>query len=854
MLSACAGISCRICCMLALCLPVAAIAAALPAPGPIVRITTPLDDSQRIELKGHVPPVLSKALDLGPAERTLPLERVVMVLGSTAAQESDLAQFLRNVQIRARPEYHRWLTPEAFGKRFGVAPEDLATLRGWLQSHGFRVEDPLPGRRALVFSGTVGQLDATFGTRMHRYLRHGEPHLSNSVNPTVPTALAGVVRGFASLNDFRLQPQFRRGKLGPQTNLTNGTHALGPGDFAVIYDLVSSYAAGLNGAGRTIAIIGRSDIESVDINNFRSKFGLPAALPTGVLAGSDPGLVSGDETESDLDLEWAGGIAPAATLKFVTAKSTPTTDGIVLSSQYAVEQNLADVITVSYGACESPGDVSGGTTLFNQLWQQAAAQGTSVFVSSGDAGAAGCDAPGETAATQGLGVNLVCTSPYSTCVGGTEFTADIAAASTYWSGTNNPETLVSALQYIGEAVWNQSGTVAGGANLWASGGGASLYYAKPAWQLAVGVPSDGQRDVPDVSLSASSSHDPFLIYSSDNRSHTSTLEGIGGTSDAAPSMAAIAALLIQQQNGRVGSFNPILYDLSSRQAGGGAAVFHTITSGNNSVPGQVGFSASAGDPWYSQATGLGSPDAGMLIAHWNDFTPSGAGLIPASAVLPSAAAIGAASLTLPATTPWSATVGGGGSGWLTVTPASGTGSAPLTYAATANTVSSARSGTITIDGQVLTITQAAASGAGSQLHLSAASLSFGTDEIGTATTQKLLVSNTGGASLTLGTISITGAAQSDYADSGSCVAGLVLIAGASCFLQVSFDPTSTGSRSATLQIGGTAVALSGTGEPSTGGDGPLPTWSYALLAAALMSIAALRRPRVQAGRSGGCRG
>src|SRR5262249_49664181 len=199
-------------------------------------------------------------------------------------------------------------------------------------------------------------------------------------------------------------------------------------------------------------------------------------LPTVVLAGADPGLVSGDQTESDLDLEWAGAVAPAATLKFVTAQSTSTTDGVILSAQHAVNSNVADIITVSYGACESRGDVSGGTTLFNQLWQQAAAQGISVFVSSGDAGAAGCDSPSATTATHGAGVNLVCSSPYSTCVGGTQFAADVSAPSSYWSGSNS-STFASALGYIGEAVWNQSGSQPGGAGLWASGGGVSLYYA-----------------------------------------------------------------------------------------------------------------------------------------------------------------------------------------------------------------------------------------------------------------------------------------------------------------------------------------------------------------------------------------
>jgi subtilase family serine protease len=825
---------------LALFLSITASAADAAPPGPVARITARIDDTQRVELDGHVHRAILDSVDLGAAAPDLPARRIVMVLGGTPAQEADLVQFLRNVQTRGQPEYHHWLTPQSFGQRFGVAAADVGAIRGWLRSKGFQLEPPSAGNRSIVFSGTVGLVNSALAARMHQYRWHGEQHLANSENPTVPQAFSTVVRGFASLHDFRLQPQFRRSAIHAEVNLGNGTHGLAPADFAVIYDLTSTYANGLNGTGRTLAVIGRSDVQTADINNFRATFGLAAALPTVILAGDDPGLVANDQTESDLDLEWGGGIAPSVALEFVTAKSTNTTDGVLLSSQYAVEHNLADVITVSYGGCESTSDVSGGTTFFNQLWQQAAAQGTSVFVASGDSGAAGCDTAGSTSATHGLGVNMLCSSPYSTCVGGTEFTADISTPGTYWSTTNTPGTYASALRYIGEAVWNQSGSVSGGSGLWSSGGGASIYYAKPAWQLSTGVPSDGYRDVPDVALNASLAHDPTLIYSSDGNPG-STLEAIGGTSVAAPAMAAIAVLVAQRQNGRVGTFNPTLYGLSGLQTNGGAPVFHSITTGSNTVPGQAGFTASATDPVYNQATGLGSVDAGLLVAHWNDFAGSSPGLSPASAVLPATASVGSAALNLPSTTTWSASVNGG-SGWLTVTPTSGTGSTPITYSAAANTASTARTGTITIDGQPLTLTQAAASGTAAQLSLSSSTVSFGTDQVGvTAAGQALLVSNTGGTSLNLGRISITGTAQADYAQAGTCTAGLVLTPGASCVLQVSFDPTTAGARPATLQIGSVSVALSGTGELEFSADGPMPLWAYAVMGAFMLVIGTVRR-------------
>ncbi len=792
-----------------------------------------------------------KVEDLGDADPGLRAERLIMLLHGSAAQDASLEQFLQDAQTRGRPDYHRWLNPQSFGRRFGVAAADIAVIRTWLESKGFRIDEEPAGARSIVFSGSIAQLNTAFAVHIHRYRWHGDSHLANSASPTIPAALSGVVAGFASLSDFRHAAQHRMPQIRPQYT-AGGSNYLGPADFATIYDLVSPYARGITGMGRSIAVIGRSSVQSVDLSNFRSFFGLSSTLPNVIYANGNntaPPLVSGDETESDLDLEWTGATAQSATIRFVTTASTMLTDGVDLASQWAVSNDVADVISLSYGGCEAAGDVSGGTTLYNQLWQQAAAQGTSVFVSAGDAGAAGCDLDSSPKATHGLGVNAVCSSPYSTCVGGSEFSADVADPGSYWSTGNASGTRASALSYIPEAVWNQSGSVSGGVDLWASGGGASIYFAKPAWQLAAGVPSDGRRDVPDVALSASSVHDGYVLFSSDGHP-AGTVLIIGGTSAAAPSMAGIAVLVAQSQNGRVGNFNPVLYGLSGMQANGGAPVFNLITSGNNSVPGQTGFSASSSDPTYNQATGLGSVDAGQLIAHWADYTAPVFGLSPTAAVVPATTFVGAASLTLPSTTSWSAVVGGGGAGWLSVTPASGTGSAPLTYSATANSASGARSGTITVDGQVLSVTQAAGKGSTAEGIVSAANLDFAADPVGqSSSSQQVLVSDTGHADLTLGAISLSGGEAGDFSESGSCVAGLVLSPGASCYLNIGFDPTALGTRTATLQIdlgsgGPMTVGLTGIGSAAPRDiDAPWPPWAYALLAV-LLYVIAYRRQRM----------
>src|SRR5271165_4591500 len=444
--------------------------AVAPSAAPAARIMQRIDESERIALKGQVHRAVRDSVDLGEADPKQLAERIIMVLRGSAAQDADLEQFLKNVQVRGRPEYHRWLNPQSFAQRFGVAAADVAVIRTWLEAKGFRIDEEPAGGRAIIFSGTIGQLNAAFATHVHRYQYRGESHLANAANPTIPKALAEVVVGFASLHDFRHAPQHLAPRVRPQYT-TGGVNYLAPGDFATIYDLVAPYASGTTGMSRSIAVIGRSSVQSVDLSDFRSFFGLSSTLPTFVYANSSnkaPPLVSGDETESDLDLEWSGAVAPSATIKLVTTASTRLSDGIDLAAQWAVSNILADVISVSYAGCESTGDVSGGTTLYNQLWQQAAAQGTSVFVSSGDAGAAGCDADSSSKATHGLGVNALCSSPNSSCVGGTQFSADVSNPSTYWSTSNTTGTQASALSYIPEAVWNQSGNVSGGADLYSS--------------------------------------------------------------------------------------------------------------------------------------------------------------------------------------------------------------------------------------------------------------------------------------------------------------------------------------------------------------------------------------------------
>ena len=585
---------------------------------PQTRLTGQIDENDRVTLTHNRHPKLNRAQDMGLAEDSLQIDRMILSLSPDANQKAALDQFLLDAHNPASPQFGQWLTPQEFEKQFGVSDNDIKTVTRWLTSHGFTVNDIPTGHRSIVFSGSAQQIRNAFHTQMRRFKVDNEDHIANATDPEIPEALSAVVNGVVSLHNFHSRPM--RTNVKPMPQFTNGTsHSMSPADFYTIYNLKPVAAQSINGSGRTIAILGRTNILTSDIQQFQSTMGLPANLPQIIVNGANPGRVSGDEGESDLDLEWAGAIAPAATVKFVTSKSTTTTDGIDLSVTYAVSNNVADIISLSYGLCEADLGTT-GLDFYNSKWQQAAAQGISVFVSAGDSGAADCDSGSATTATRGKAINGLCSSPYSTCVGGTQFN-DTANPSTYWASTNNANDQSSALSYIPEVVWNESGTVTGGSGLWAGGGGVSTYFAKPSWQSAPGVPNDGKRDVPDVSLTAAS-HDGYRVYSSDNTTSTQTLYVFGGTSASAPSFAGIMALINQKTGYRQGNANPRFYQLANSQANGGPAYFHLITSGNNSVPGQAGFSASTSTPYYNLATGLGSVDGNVLVNHWTDALPS----------------------------------------------------------------------------------------------------------------------------------------------------------------------------------------------------------------------------------------
>jgi subtilase family serine protease len=585
----------------------------IPANSQTIRSVAALDESRLVTLTGNIHPLARAEFDFGPVDAETRLDRMILELQPSATQQAQLNIFVVDQQDPASALYHQWLTPSEYGARFGASPLQLRQVTTWLTGHGFAIDEIAVNNRLVIFSGTAAQVAETFRTQIRRYKIEGVDHIANAGDPQIPASLSGIIAGVVSLHDFRRTSAiFSRHSLnaeplaGPRAEFSAGaTHYMFPADFATIYDLKALYTEGTNGAGTSIAIAGRSNIKVSDVATFRVTSGLAANTPTVLAPATDPGLVGGDQDEATLDVEWSGAVAPAAQVMLVVEASTATSDGVDLAAQYIVNHATAPVVSVSYGSCEQAMG-SAEQAFYGSLWQQAASQGMSVFVAAGDAGAAGCDT-GADAVGAGAGVNGLCSSPYSTCVGGTEFNEGPDYAQ-YWAASNLPAN-ASALSYIPEQVWNESGAN-GGSGLWASGGGLSAVYAQPVWQKGVGVTvaaqdTEGMRTVPDVAMAAAD-HDGYVMY------ENGTYLVIAGTSAASPSFAGVMALVVEEHGGAgQGNPNPELYALANTAR----SPFHATPLGDNTVPGVTGFTATG--RMYNLATGLGSVDGAALVGAWD---------------------------------------------------------------------------------------------------------------------------------------------------------------------------------------------------------------------------------------------
>src|SRR5215813_8206249 len=628
--------------------------------------------------------------DRGRVMDSISLQHMLLQLKRSPQKEQSLQQFIRELQTLGSPNYHRWLTAQEFGARFGVDQPDLEAVTAWLQSQGFRVNVVYPSGMIIDFSGTAGHVRKAFQTEIHHLAVQGQMHIANMSEPRIPAALAPLIAGVVSLHDFRPHPMHRMRK--PRPELTFGglfgdTYALVPADLATIYNLNPLFSSGISGQGQSIVLIEDTDVFSAgDWTTFRSTLGLSgytsasfASLHPAPSGGANnclpPGVIAPNDAEAILDAEWASAAAPSAAIQMAACADTATTFGGLIAFQNLINgSEPPSIVSISYGQCETVNGEAANAA-YSSAYQQAVAEGVSVFVAAGDSGAAGCD-NGALVATHGIGVNAFASTPYNVAVGGTDFSDTFSGTNlSYWNSTNTPA-FGSAISYIPEIPWNDScagalvsaylgysptygptslcndpflgaffmSTVAGGGgpSQCATGtpstagvvSGSCAGWAKPAWQAVLGNPNDGVRDTPDVSLFAADglwSHYYVFCWSDTAGggaacgSDPSAWSGAGGTSFASPIMAGIQALINQKAGGPQGNPAPVYYQLA-------AAEFGSVGSGSCNASDGSGVSASC--TFYDVTDGdiavdctgpscyLGGASVGELSTSGSAFSPA----------------------------------------------------------------------------------------------------------------------------------------------------------------------------------------------------------------------------------------
>jgi subtilase family serine protease len=628
------------------------------------RLPQTIDVARTVVLPNHHPLWANAANSIGGVPANTSLNQFTLVLTRSAAQEQAFQQLLADQQNPASPEYHHWLTPSEVGERFGVSDADMSAIEGWLQSQGMHVNWVSPSRIFVGFGGAAADVGRAFGTELRYYNVNGAQRMSVAADPVVPQALASAIEAVRGLYSIDEQPGVRstvQQSADPELSFTGGSHFVVPKDFATIYDIPAAYS----GAGVTVGIVSWSRTNFADFDNFRQKTGTSFPDPTEIVptsfGGIDPGpayttqqscsnCLSG-QMEATLDVERVGSTAQEANILLLVSAHTGSGGGIGADAQYLVNTTPvpAQVMSISFGACELSAG-SSGVAYWNTIFQQAAAEGISVFVSSGDSGASGCDtafSPPPTSPAPNS-PNYICSSQYATCLGGTQFN-DTSSPSVYWNSTNSSG-FASAISYIPEGTWNESTTtsVAG------SGGGVSGVMPTPWWQTGIGVPAARTgRYTPDISFT-SAGHDGYFgclaASGGDCAGSRFSFIAFEGTSAAAPGMAGITALLDQKLGSAQGNLNPGIYELATSNP----SAFHdatvetsgvtncdvnTVSICNNSVAsrtslsgGQAGYQLQAG---FDEVTGLGSLDVTSFLYSYGMTTKA----TPTVTVMPAQSSI-----------------------------------------------------------------------------------------------------------------------------------------------------------------------------------------------------------------------
>lgn len=581
-----------------------AATAAVAGAQAIPRIAGPVENSQLVSLPGEVHPWARAQFDRGIAPANLS-GHMLLVLQRSAEQESALQALLASQQDKNSPNYHKWLTPDEFGKQFGVADADVQAVSGYLASRGIAVGRVYSGHGALEVTATAEQMRSTFQTEIHKYAVAGKTFYANATAPKIPSALRSVVSGFAGLNNFHVaggSGAGSQGTLDPSTHRihplytitggTTNTYGVAPADLSAIYDIPAATGQGNGGQNVSIGVLGDSNINVSYINNYRSIFGLTAKPPIVVVDGNDPGI-NDDAYIAYKQIELLSAVAPNANIYYYTSANVADYDtGMNFALVRALEDNRVQVLLNGYQSCETA--LGANMLLVNQVYEQAAAQGITVVAAAGNTGSAGCQVPGTAgpASTKsGFAVNGYASSPFATAVGGTDFyygTTSTTQPSAYWTTTNTTTygSTQTATTHIPEQAWNDSNTSQGTPVQLAGGGGPSTAGADgvstpqpiPSYQLAyqtanptVPKVSTTARILPDVSFFAGSGANDSMGYN--NTAYVFCMKPgdcqaggnpvqftySGGTEASSAVFAGAVALALNQSLASAGATSPANY-------------------------------------------------------------------------------------------------------------------------------------------------------------------------------------------------------------------------------------------------------------------------------------------------------
>ena len=603
-------------------------------------VTQGIDESRTVTLFGNTRPEARLTNDRGRVSDSRVIEGMQLLLKRPAETQAALDQYVGELTDKTSPNYHQWLTAQQLGEKYGPAVEDIQAVTGWLASHGMRVNGVQANRMIVDFTGTAAQIREAFRTEIHTLDVKGVAHIANMSDPHIPEALAGVVNGVVSLHNFMPHTNFKRHSDYTFSSGGSTYQAVVPADLATIYNFNPLFTAGISGKGQTIVVIEDTNVYSTaDWTSFRSTFGLSTYTsgsftqvhPTGSSSCSNPGTVAGAESEAELDAEWASAGAPSAAIQLAScADSSTTFGGLIALENLLGETSPPAVVSISYGECEAENGATANAA-YNTTYESAAAAGVSVFVSSGDEGAASCDAD-LTKATHGIAVSGFTSTPYNVSVGGTDFGDTYAGTSANYWNSGNTTTYGSAKSYIPEIPWNDScasvllstasgysltygtsgfcnsttgkadylttasgsggpsGCATGKASTTGVVSGTCKGYAKPTWQTGiVGNTADGVRDIPDVALFAANGvwGHYYVFCDSDVNDQgaactgaPSGWSGAGGTSFASPIMASIQALVNEKTGSKQGNVAPTLYALAKTEYGAsGSTICNSSATG-----------------------------------------------------------------------------------------------------------------------------------------------------------------------------------------------------------------------------------------------------------------------------------